>query len=105
LCRKSGSLWGYFAVDEVSFTGTTISYRRGDKRSKGALNFCGQCGSTTHWIADVDAGEWTCAVNMRLFDAASLAGLLIHYPDGANWIGEGAFGFVRDLTAHDGISH
>jgi hypothetical protein len=56
-------------------------------------------------MADIDAGEWTCVVNMRLFDAASLGGLPIHYPDGANWNGEGAFGFVCDATVHNGISH
>jgi hypothetical protein len=105
LCLKSGGLWGYFAAADVSVAGETASYRQSTKTTKGTLHFCGQCGSTTQWRADIDAGEWTCAINMRLFDAADLAGLPIHYPDGANWSGVGPFGFVCDPTVHNGISH
>ncbi|MGL5837075.1 MAG: GFA family protein [Sphingorhabdus sp.] len=106
LCRKSGGLWGYFPAEGVTFSGATASYRRIDKDiAKGALHFCDQCGNTTHWISDTDAGDWTCAVNMRLFDPAALTGIPIYYPDGANWSGNGAFDFVRDPEIHSGISH
>jgi hypothetical protein len=106
LCRKSGALWGYFSTSEFRVSGTSTSYRREDKAAaKGALNFCSTCGSTTHWVADHDAGTWTCAVNMRLFDPALLSGLPVHYPDGAGWFGEGPFDFVREPSVHDGISH
>ena len=30
-------------------------------------------------------------VNMRLFDADSLIGIELRFPDGANWIGKGPF--------------
>jgi hypothetical protein len=106
LCMKSGGLWAYFAGDDVSFSGTTTSYRRNDKaESKGRLHFCNHCGSTTHWMSDSDAGAWTCAVNMRLFEPGLLAGVAVHYPDGAHWSGSGPFEFFRDPAPHDGISH
>jgi hypothetical protein len=106
LCRKSGALWGYFSAEEVMVGGHAMHYRRCDKAiNKGTLHFCGQCGNTSHWMADADAGTWTYAVNMRIFEASLLKGLPVHYPDGANWTGNGSFGFFRDTHPHDGISH
>lgn len=106
LCRKSGVLWGYFALTEVVITGPTSTYCRTDRdNSKGALHFCGQCGSTTNWLPEASSENAVAIVNMRLFDQGELAGVPLEFPDGANWSGEGPFGFRAAAEVHRGISH
>jgi hypothetical protein len=106
LCRKSGGLWGYFKLREIAITGATATYRRCDREpTKGAMHFCGHCGSTVAWLPGGVSGDAVAAVNMRLFDPSALAGIAIEFPDGSNWSGEGPFGFRAEATTHGGISH
>jgi hypothetical protein len=106
LCRKSGGLWGYFKLDQISITGVAASYRRHDREpAKGAMHFCGDCGSTIGWLPDQSGDGAIAVVNMRLFDPIDLNGILLEFPDGANWSGHGPFGFRAAAIQHGGISH
>jgi hypothetical protein len=106
LCRKSGGLWGYFQRDTVLITGGSQQYRRQDRApNKGAMHFCGHCGSTLGWLSDARGDEGLAIINMRLFDPAVLGGIPLEYPDGANWQGQGPFGFRAPASNHGGISH
>lgn len=100
LCRKAGARWGYFEPAEVTVTGPTATYRRHDKPEPGVdVHFCPTCGSTTHFRLTESAverhGDVMMGVNAGLADEADLAGIELRYPDGKNWSGEGAFGYVR----------
>jgi hypothetical protein len=106
LCRKSGGLWGYYKLTDVTITGPTSTYRRCDREpSKGAMHFCGNCGSSVGWLADITGDDSIAVINMRLFDPAILAGIPLEFPDGADWSGQGPFGFRAAATEHGGISH
>jgi hypothetical protein len=101
LCRKAGARWGYFAPAQVSVVGHSTSYRRHDKEQPAVnVHFCAACGSTTHFrLTDAAAavhGDTMMGVNVGLADEAELAGIELRYPDGKNWGGEGAFGYVRE---------
>lgn len=103
LCRKSGALWGYLPADAVGITGAPTAYRRNDRHpSRGALYFCGVCGCTVHWLATDCDRDGTVVVNMRLFDQSELGGVPIHFPNGADWSGDGAFDFRAPPTVHKG---
>jgi hypothetical protein len=105
LCRKSGALWGYYPKAKVIISGTAGSYRRnGFPVAKGQLHFCQRCGSTSHFLADGEAGEAMLAINMKLFDPKILADIPIHFPDGANWTGEGKWAFRADMNPHKGTA-
>lgn len=100
LCRKTGARWGYFDPVQVSVKGGSASYRRHDKAQPAVdVHFCATCGSTTHFrLTDAAAavhGDTMMGVNVGLADEAELAGIELRYPDGKNWAGEGAFGYVR----------
>jgi hypothetical protein len=100
LCRKAGARWGYFDPAEVTVQGATATFRRRDKPEPGVdVHFCPTCGSTTHFRLTEAAvrkhGDIMMGVNAGLADEADLAGIELRYPDGKNWSGEGAFGFVR----------
>lgn len=106
LCRKSGGLWGYFKLADISVTGATENYRRSDREpTKGALHFCAQCGSAISWLSDALGDDAVAVVNMRLFDPAELTGIPLEFPDGAGWQGHGPFGFRAPAAFHGGISH
>ena len=101
LCRKAGARWGYFHPSEVRVEGEADGYCREDKDDPGALlQFCGTCGSTTHFVLTQSAvakhGNVIMGVNMRLADESDLAGIELRYPDGRAWSGEGAFGYVQE---------
>ena len=103
LCAKSGAWWGYFHLAQVTISGETSGYRRGDKDEPAAeLRFCPRCGSTTHFrlteAAAAKHGDTMMGVNMRLADEGELAGLELRYPDGRAWRGDGPFGYVRDAV-------
>jgi hypothetical protein len=106
LCQKSGGLWGYFTLADVSITGATSTYRREDKvTTNGALQFCAGCGSTIGWLSDVSVDDAIAVINMRLFDPAELTDIALEFPDGAGWTGQGPFGFRAPATTHKGASH
>src|ERR1700746_1501699 len=79
LCSKSGARWAYFHPSEVGIEGTTKGYSRGDKEDPAAeIQFCANCGSTTHFILTESAvskfGNSEMGVNVRLADEKDLAG-------------------------------
>ena len=101
LCSKAGARWGYFHPSEVTATGDTRGYSRGDREAANAeLRFCPTCGTTTHFVLTPGAvakfGDTMLGVNMWLAEPADLAGLELRYPDGRAWSGEGPFGYVRE---------
>jgi hypothetical protein len=101
LCSKTGVRWAYFHPSEVSIEGAARRYSRGDKADPGAaIQFCGNCGSTTHFTLTDSAvakfGNGVMGVNMQLADESDLAGIELRYPDGRAWPGEGDFGYVRE---------
>jgi hypothetical protein len=101
LCSKSGARWAYFHPSEVSVEGTTKGYRREDKDDPAAeLQFCPNCGSTTHFTLTASAvakfGNIQLGVNVRLADERDLAGIESRYPDGQAWSGKGGFVYVRE---------
>lgn len=100
LCSKTGVRWGYFDPSEVRVEGTAKGYRRADKDEPSAqIQFCANCGSTTHFTLTEQAvakfGNTLMGVNMWLADREDLAGIELHYPDGRSWPGDGPFGYVR----------
>ena len=101
LCSKTGARWAYFDPSEVTVEGQTKGYCRGDKPDPAAeIQFCPNCGATTHFKLTESAvarfGNVVTGVNMWLADSASLAGLELRYPDGRAWSGEGGFDYVRE---------
>ena len=101
LCSKTGARWGYFHPSDVVIEGTTNGYRRADKEDPAAeIQFCANCGSTTHFILTASAiakfGNVQLGVNMCLADEKDLAGLELRYPDGRAWPGKGGFAYVRE---------
>ena len=101
LCSKTGARWSYFHPSEVSVEGATSGYSREDKADPAAqVQFCANCGSTTHFTLTDSAvakfGNSMMGVNMWLADERELAGIELRYPDGQAWSGEGAFGYVRE---------
>jgi hypothetical protein len=101
LCSKSGAQWAYFHPSDVSVEGATKGYCREDKEDPAAdVQFCPNCGSTTHFILTPSAvakfGNVQMGVNARLADERDLAGVELRFPDGKAWAGAGEFVYVRD---------
>lgn len=90
LCLKSGGAWGYYSQRDVEVTGETGSYRRDDYKEPAVeLQFCGKCGTTTHWtLTEYFEGDRV-GVNMRIFDPKELQGVEARTLDGRNWFGDG----------------
>lgn len=100
-CSKSGARWAYFHPSDVGIEGTTTGYSRRDKEEPAAeVQFCANCGSTTHFVLTPSAiskfGNVQMGVNMHLADEGDLAGIELRYPDGRAWPGEGDFGYAQD---------
>ena len=91
LCAKSGGAWGYFKSAEVKVTGLTNGYRRTDyKKPAVEIQFCLDCGATTHWVLTELHEDDQLGVNMRLFEPSEIAGIEARSLDGRNWTGETA---------------
>ncbi|MEL6528459.1 MAG: aldehyde-activating protein [Pseudomonadota bacterium] len=89
LCLKTGGAWGYFASPQVSVSGPTSSYRRTDYEEPAVeIQFCGQCGTTTHWVLTEHHKGDRVGINMRIFEPSELAGIETRTIDGRNWFGE-----------------
>lgn len=100
LCSKSGTRWAYFHPTEVKIVGVTRRYSREDKDDPTAeIQFCANCGSTTHFSLTPSAiakfGNSQMGVNLRLADDSDLAGVELRYPDGRAWSGQDGFGYVQ----------
>jgi hypothetical protein len=101
LCGKTGARWAYFHPSEVAVEGATKGYRRQDKEAPAVeVQFCPNCGATTHFVLTASAiekfGNVQLGVNARLADEEDLAGTELRYPDGRSWSGEGPFGYVHE---------
>jgi hypothetical protein len=97
LCSNAGALWGYFAPSDVLVAGETQQYLRLDREQPGvAVHFCGQCGATTHWSPMPHIAQIVMGANMRLFDPVELTGVELRFPNGRDWDGQSAYGYVRD---------
>jgi hypothetical protein len=101
LCCKSGARWAYFHPSEVSVEGTTKGYSREDKDDLAAgLQFCPNCGSTTHFTLTASAvtkfGNIQLGVNVRPADERDLAEIELRCPDGQAWSGKGGGAYVRE---------
>src|ERR1700748_47321 len=71
LCSKTGARWAYFHPSDVIVEGTTKGDSRDDKAEPAAeVQFCANCGSTTHFVLTTSAilkfGNVQLGVNMRL---------------------------------------
>lgn len=101
LCRKSGGAWGYFTSSAVMVKGVTAPFVRKDKLVPMVeVHSCEQCGATTHFVLTQSyqiksPSADQVGVNMRLFAPDVLEGINVHYPNGNEWSGEGAFDFRR----------
>ncbi len=100
LCSKAGARWAYFHPSDVVIEGTTKGYQRDDKENPAAeIQFCANCGSTTHFVLTESAvakfGNVQMGVNMRLADETDLTGIELRFPDGRAWLGKGGFGYAQ----------
>lgn len=83
ICRRLGTLWAYYAPADVKITGTTATYRRGDKTID--FHHCPTCGCTTHWspipgVRDIDR----MGVNARLMEPEVFGTARVRRLDGAS---------------------
>ena len=89
LCAKSGAVWGYFDKSQVEITGSTSCYRRHDYPEPVVeMQFCANCGTTTHWFLTEHQPGDRMGVNMRIFEPSELAGIEARVLDGRNWFGK-----------------
>ena len=84
ICRRYGSLWGYYDRSKVKIVagrGAVARYAWGEK----TLWFCrcANCGCMTHWQPISRAGS-RIGVNFRNFDPAVMESTRIRRLDGAN---------------------
>jgi hypothetical protein len=79
ICRRYSTLWGYFSPTEVTITGATDVYLRGEKKIE--FHRCKSCGCVTHW-APVDKTRDRMGVNFRMAEPAAIAGVRVRKLDG-----------------------
>ena len=97
LCSKLGAIWGYVDSADVQIVGETIAYTRQDRGQPSVrAYFCGCCGATTHWSPMPHVPQDRMGINVRLFAAGDLTGIVLHYPDGAGWDGSMPYGFRQE---------
>ncbi len=81
-CRRYGTLWAYgWEGEDVSLTGPTTAFIRGDSLS---FNFCATCGNVSHWRSiDVnEQGRRRVAVNLRLTEPGPIDNVPVRQFDG-----------------------
>jgi hypothetical protein len=74
-------LWTYYAPAQVRITGTTATYRWGDRTID--IHHCSGCGCVTHW-SPIEPGRDRMGVNARLMDPAVVAAARVRRLDGAD---------------------
>jgi hypothetical protein len=79
VCRRYGTLWGYFSPREVEITGATDVYVRGEKGIE--FHRCKACGCVTHW-APADEARDRMGVNFRMAEPTAIAGARVRKLDG-----------------------
>ena len=82
VCRRYGTLWGYYRPDQVhllcepdateaySWNGRNLEFHR-----------CRSCGCVTHWTS-TDRNATRMAINARLLDPSDLAEVPVRQSDG-----------------------
>lgn len=83
LCRRLGALWLHCDPAEVTFLcgeDDTVAYVQGDRTL--AIHHCPTCGCTTHWRPTGEGNRM--AINARLMEPGTIAGLRIRRFDGAD---------------------
>jgi hypothetical protein len=82
VCRRYGTLWGYYRPDQVhllcgpdateaySWNGRNLEFHR-----------CRSCGCVTHWTS-TDRNATRMAINARLLDPSDLAAVPVRQSDG-----------------------
>ncbi|MGC8537147.1 MAG: hypothetical protein ACP5QR_16785 [Rhizomicrobium sp.] len=83
ICSKSGARWAHFHPSEVNIERTTKGYSREDKEDPASeIQFCANCGSTTHFNLTTSAiaefGNVQTGANMRLMDERGLPRRFLH---------------------------
>lgn len=92
ICRRYGTLWGYFEQPEVvveAAPGALQEYAWGRKSL--AFVRCGHCGCVTHWRPLAGRKSLRMGVNLRLFEPEQIGPVRIRQLDGAvteDFIGE-----------------
>jgi hypothetical protein len=82
ICRRLGTLWAYYAPSDVRVTGTTATYRWGDKTID--FHHCPTCGSTTHWSPLPGRDADRMGINARLLAPEVFERALVRRLDGAS---------------------
>ncbi|HEY2517533.1 MAG TPA: GFA family protein [Polyangiaceae bacterium] len=79
ICRRYGTLWGYYSPKEVAISGATDVYQRGERSIE--FHRCKLCGCVTHW-APADKAHDRMGVNFRMMEPSALAGVRVRKLDG-----------------------
>lgn len=85
ICRRYGTLWAYYAPEEVEFTagrGKTQVYQHGTKELE--FHRCATCGCVTHWEPADKSNITRIGVNARLWELADREGIRVRRFDGAD---------------------
>ena len=83
ICRRLGALWIYARLEQITVSGPTFGYTRGEKSL--AFHSCKTCGCTTHWENLKPVGpDAYMAVNLRLAQPDVVATIPVRYFDGAD---------------------
>ena len=82
ICRRLGTLWAYYAPADVRVTGTTTTYRWGDKTID--IHHCATCGCATHWAPLGERDQGRMGINARLLEPEVLAAARVRRLDGAS---------------------
>jgi len=84
ICRRLGTLWGYYPASEVTVHGHpehTEAYIQGDRMLRTIR--CRTCGCVIHWEAVEPQPDSRMGVNIRNFEPALIQGAQLKLLDGA----------------------
>lgn len=85
LCRRYGSLWGYYDSDNVIINYEAESlgtYSWGDKNID--FKHCNKCGCVTHYLTTEKINDDLIGINFRMADPKEIESITIRKFDGAN---------------------
>lgn len=82
ICRRLGTLWAYYTPADVRVTGTTATYRWGDRTID--FHHCPTCGCTTHWSPVEGRDNQRMGINARLLAPEVVAAARVRRLDGAS---------------------